>query len=311
MRKATRTVAAILTALVAPAAGGCSASNGVALQPPSSSVAAAAPAGKNGGELLYVSDVFNHLVYVYSYPHLVFKQTLAGVSDPFGECTDAHGNVFVVDTGNLDVLEYARGNATPKATLSDPGSVPLGCAVDPVTGDLAVTNRETNGGPGDVAIYRRGHTTPKKRFTNASFNEMVLCGYDPSGNLFVDGVTASERFVFGELPRGGKTLATVTLDERFASPGAVQWDGQYLAVGDESTGAIYRFSIDGQQGTTAGTTRLNGTNEIFQFSIRGSRVIGPNGGSGSVDIWKYPAGGTPVKGISGLREPVAVVISKP
>jgi DNA-binding beta-propeller fold protein YncE len=299
-----------LGACVLLAAGGCSGRGSVAPLAPVSALPESPQTGGHRHELLYVSDVYADVVYVYSYPDGILEQSLTGFRQPFGECADAHGNVFIANPGNFDVLEYAHGAATPKATLSDAGSVPLGCAVDPVTGNVAVTDRETNGGPGDVAIYRRGHTTPQRRYTNPAFNEMVLCGYDPRGNLFVNGVTASEQFLFAELPRGGKTLATITLDEHFFSPGGVVWDGSALVVGDESTGAVYRFAIEGSKGTTTGTTRLGGTNEIFQFSIRGSHLIGPNAGSGSVSSWKYPKGGAPIRTISGLREPVAAVISK-
>ena len=190
-------------------------------------------------------------------------QTLTGFSSLAGECMNKHGDVFVVDAGAAAVLEYAHGATTPKATISDSGSIPNGCAIDPVTGNVAVANFSTDGGSGDVAIYARGKTQPKKRYTDPSFGGMVLCGYDPAGNLFVDGNTPEESFAFAVLRQGSNTLADVTLDQAIISPGGVQWDGKYLAVGDESTGKIYQFAINGQNGTTTGTTTLGEANKVF------------------------------------------------
>ena len=124
----------------AAALAGCSGaapSGGPGLLPQRVAASAPAPAG---GALLYVTDTVTSDVYVFSYPKGKLKQTLTGFTDPAGECADAQGNVFISNTGGSNIVEYAHGGTTPIATLKDPGFFPIGCSVNPLTGDLAVTN---------------------------------------------------------------------------------------------------------------------------------------------------------------------------
>ncbi len=262
--------------------------------------------------LLYVSDTETSDVYVYTYPGGVLKQTLGGFIDPGGECVDAKGDVFVTNTGGLNIVEYAHGASTPAATLNDPGYFPFGCAVDPTTGNLAVTNFSTasGSGSGNVVIYEHAKGKPKKRYGDAAINGMLLCGYDDKGNLFVNGLTQASTTGFAELPKGGKKLIDIALDQNIVAAGGVQWDGKYVAVGDEASDTIYRFSISGKKGTTAGVAALSGGSAVVQFWIDGSKIVGPNSGLGSVGIWKYPAGGAPAKTIGGLYVPLGTVVSR-
>ncbi|HEU5479584.1 MAG TPA: hypothetical protein VFU90_07100, partial [Candidatus Tumulicola sp.] len=171
-------------------------------------------------DLLYVSDTDTSEVYVFSYPQGKPKGALTGFTDPAGVCVDAHGNVFVTNTGGFNVLEYAHGGTTPIATLKDAGYFPVGCSVDPKTGNLAVTNFATSSSTqGNVVIYKGAKGRPTGFYTNPNMSEMLLCGYDASGNLFVDGTTASSAAKFAELPSGKTKLVLLTLNQSIASPG--------------------------------------------------------------------------------------------
>ena len=75
---------------------------------------------------------------------------------PQGECSDSHGDVFITDAFGSNIQEFAHGGTTPIANLSDVGEEASGCAVDSVTGNLAVTNYY----PGNVAIYKNAEGTP-------------------------------------------------------------------------------------------------------------------------------------------------------
>lgn len=263
------------------------------------------------GALLYISDTLTSDVYVYSYPKGKLVMTLADFNVPSGECVDASGDVFVANTGDSDIVEYAHGEKTPVAKLKDAGYFPVGCSVDPESGNLAVTNFPFNGsGQGDVVIYDRAKGRPKHHYADAAIADMLLCSYDGSGNLFLDGLTSASAFAFAELPKGGSKLIDITLNRSIASAGGVEWDGKYVAVGDQSTSTIYQFSISGTSGTEEGSTQLSGATQIFQFWIDGAKLIGPDSGQADAGIWNYPAGGAPVKTITGLYAPLGAVVSR-
>ena len=119
-------------------------------------------------DLLYLSDDGNGNVYVYSFPGAKLQGTLTGLSVPTGECADKAGDVWIVEEGTNDIVEYAHGGTVPIATLSDPGNAPEACAVDPTTGNLAVANPQTlSAGVGSVGVYAHAQgtrrSTPRAR----------------------------------------------------------------------------------------------------------------------------------------------------
>jgi hypothetical protein len=254
-------------------------------------------------DLLYVSDVYT--VTVYSYPGGKHVGTLHGFYAPLGECADRGGDVFIAN-GDM-VWEYAHGGGRRIKTLSMPGYLAQACAVDPTTGDLAVTWYK-GVSQGYVAVYQDARGTPALyRQEKMTFN---FCGYDDVGNLFVDGA-APYRFAFAELPRKGDKLKTVMLDRSIGFAGPVQWDGRNVAVGDESTDTIYRFAISGSTGRLEGSTSLSGAQSLLGWSIAGRRVVGADDIPSTVRYWAYPAGGSPTKAVTkAVFHPFGVAISK-
>lgn len=260
--------------------------------------------------LLYVSDDGTNDVYVYLYPQGTLQGTLTGFSVPEGECVDKRGNIFVANNEAQTILEYAHGGVTPIATLSDDGYFPAGCSVDPATGNLAVANTyDTSFSSGSVAIYQKATGKPTY-YTDAALVYPHFCGYDAHGNLYLDGLNSDFSFAFADLPKGSSIFTNVTLNQSIGFAGQVQWDGKYVAVGDDDANTIYQFTIRGTSGTKAGSTQLNGERDVAQFWIAGSKVIGPDTLNGDVGFWNYPAGGSETKTISGLSQPFGATISK-
>ncbi len=297
---------------------GCGASQTLAVNP------TAANANRSGGSsiageakrsaLLYVSDLNTGDVEVFSYPGGTLKGTLTGFSAPHGLCVDKAGDVFVASTGSSQIFEYAHGGSSPIATLDDAGYMPNGCSADPTTGNLAVANIfPAHSGGGSVSIFRHAKGKPKI-YTESSLFYYYFCGYDAKGNLFVDGTSYHAAFAFAELPAGSKSMIPIVLDQQIRYPGGVQWDGKYLAVGDQyylsGPSVIYEFSISGSQGTKVGTTSLSDSCDVLQFWIDGRRVIAPDDCSPYVKYFKYPAGGTSTKSISDPNQPVGATVSR-
>ncbi len=129
-----------------------------------------------------------YTITVYSYPKGKLVGTLSDFSKPYGECVDKSGNVYITDSSFGKIYEYAHGGTKPIRALKDPSYQPYGCAVDPTTGNLAVANySDDSAREGDVAIYRKAKGFPKS-YIGYDFYYYYYLGYDPKGNLYVDGL---------------------------------------------------------------------------------------------------------------------------
>lgn len=248
-------------------------------------------------DLLYVSDSDGQ-VDVFSYPDGKQVGVLKGFSSPAGLCSDSKGDVYVVNTNLLNILEYKHGGKKVIATLNDFGHYPFGCSVDPKSKNVAVANySDTLLGPGSVSIFDGGKGVPHS-YQDTAFTEYFFCGYDDRGNLFVDGAdSGSYHTLFAELANGSSTLTSITLNKTIGYPGAVQWDGKYVAVQDALSRIIYRFSIAGSTGTSMGSIHLKGDVDhlVTQFWVSGTTIVVPFGTqprqAHSVGFWSYPGGG--------------------
>ncbi len=254
---------------------------------------------KTNQDLLYVGGSNGNYTSILSYPSLQLIGKLQGHAT--GLCSDAKGNVFVttwsVKPPRGDVLEYAHGGTKPVAKLAD-GYRPVGCAVDPKTGNLAVANLgDVSGEETNIEIWRRARGTPEF-WSDPSFRFFLFCTYDDQGNLFTDGVSKSSTFQLAEMPSNG-TLEDVSLNQAIEEPGNVQWDGTYVAVSDDKAHMLYRFAITSYTGTLEGATTLTGwhTTEPAQTWISGSTVVAPYGPGEAkkVGLWSYPDGGAPAQ----------------
>jgi hypothetical protein len=271
--------------------------------------------------LLYVSDDGTFDVYVYDYPQGTLVGTLTGFNTPDGLCVDKAGNVFVTNTGDGNVLEYAHGGTSPIATLSDSGEYPYDCAIDPLDGNLAVMNEnDSSGSGGNVEIYKHAKGTPTPYSVPPDFFTVNFGDYDPQGNLFVwgTGQSASDYSVFGEMPNGSKQIMDVTLPGSIgvgATGDNVAWDGKYLTVGGGAS--VYQITVSGSTATLVGTTSLADASDVAQYSVlhsrkpkQGKTLVGPDCFDANVKFYNYPAGGNPTMTLTGFTLPYGSVVSK-
>ena len=258
--------------------------------------------------LLYLSDE-SGLVYVYAYPSLAPMGTLAGMTTPAGLCTDRKGDVWVTDTIRSQVVEFAHGGTVPIRTLQDGEGYLYACAVNPRNGDLAIANNTIGGDDaGNVTIFSHGFGKATA-YSDRHVRFVDFLGYDPRGDLLVDGYAAYRRSPWlDELAAGGKKLKHIAWHgPRINHPGGVQWDGSSWAIGTTS-GVIYQTA----NGAVKGKTTLEDACYADQFFIDGSRVIASSlcNSVGVFHIYKYPDGGAPLKTIAGFTYPYGAVISR-
>ncbi len=255
------------------------------------------------GSLLYLAGGSG--VSIYTFP--VIREY--GSLDVYGFetylCSDKAGNVWVAEWDNYYVVEYSHGGTKPIKTLTNAARYAMGCSVDPTTGNLAVANMiDQTGPPGNLFVYSptgsvAGYASPKYEYYWSP-------GYDDRGNLFVEATTFDGKNQLVELPKGGSNLQTVHMSQAIHYPAGVQWDGTYLAVGDQmyqgrDVSGIYRVKVTGSRATVVGSLKLTGTcgaSDILQFWISGAHIVGPDMNCNTEGIYRYPRGGEPIENLS-------------
>lgn len=288
-------------------------------------VPAAARSDVRGQNLLYVAG--GTWVTLLTYPQGKTVGRYPNVPFTGGECADAAGDVFVTTGEGASVLIFYRGDLGAPTVVSDPGFYAAGCAVDPTSGDLAVTNSVSLASQaGSVAIYSSVYQSPKV-YTIPKFYDYAYCSYDASGNLFVDGTDNAEpvpHVKFAELSKGANAFFKISVDRKLKSAGGVLWDGKYIAIGDPIAAILYRLDVSGSQATIVGSTKFNSPKPLGQFWIApATNRVGKYRGQvfisteccGSkyqnIGYWKYPDGGSPIKTISGFASGYGVALSVP
>jgi len=268
-------------------------------------------------DLVYVSHREDGSVYAYTYPGGKLEGQLLDVRAN-GLCSDRYGDVFVLESNQI--LKYAHGDARPIATFRNFLGVSFQfCAVDPVTGNLAVSGGSYP--QTAVAIYTDASTAPKIYRPGKLNGGYWSCTYDDEGNLLVEGSTrtrsAGGAVNLVELAAGSAQFRNVAWNG--AAPGrlgSIQWDGEYVAAespaGSSASPAIFRYAVSAGRATFVGETPLRATANPIQFWIHDGNVIVPNAGpsaAAGVLFYGYPAGGSPTKIVKDALDPQTATVS--
>lgn len=263
-----------------------------------------APEAK-GEDLLYASS--SNIVTIYAYPTDKVVGKLTGFGSAQGLCSDKNGNVWVTDSRSSQISEYPHAGTKPIAILSDQNE-PVGCAVDPNSGNLAIANYDDN-----VFIYPQASGTPTE-YIDRDFYTMQFCIYDASGNLYINGYRGTHQGFEPAgmlwLSSGGTRLQRFKLEGRrhhgVPSSGGLQWDGKNVVIGYGGThnNVVYRVSDSGpiakvvkKISLTAESGFIPGDNPLIVYK---GNLIGMYDVNSTQYIawWRYPEGGTPVKQFS-------------
>ncbi|HEX4012773.1 MAG TPA: hypothetical protein VHX17_02650 [Candidatus Cybelea sp.] len=280
------------------------------------------PDAGNAPRLLFISDDGTNDVYMFKMPSMTLKGTLTGFSEPQGMCADKAGNIWITNTGTLQIYQYSR-TGTLLNTLSDPDGDPVGCAIDKSTGDLAVTNIFDNSGNATVDVYANATGTPTS-YSNPAQSENFFPSYDNSGNLYVDGF-GNSGFSLSVLPSGSSSMTTVSVSGgTIFFPGGMNYKGGSLIIGDQecnggSDSCQYATTVSGSTATITGSTPLEnsdgGACDVDQGTIapQGKYFAGgcitEGSGASTAARWAYPAGGIPTNFSTNVSEPIGAAIS--
>ncbi|HEY1654251.1 MAG TPA: hypothetical protein VGF86_03970 [Candidatus Tumulicola sp.] len=267
-------------------------------------------------ELLYVVDSDRLLMYAYRNGRAKPFAQIAGIEYSSDLCADAGGNVFVVDESGRQIVEYAHGATSPLETFDDKIGPPIGCAADPVTGNLAVVNSyDGHYKSASVLVFTPGSALPK-RYGEKRIWRLEACAYDDKGDLFVFALSRSESPYLIELPSGGSNLVDLEIKGvSLTTFGGMQWRGRYLVIGSTQyagpyRSVLYEFAVDGKVAMHKRTIRLQHSGDVSNFVLQGDRVIAPDGDE-YLPIFAYPSGALVSVITKGLGRPTAVTLSEP
>jgi hypothetical protein len=256
-----------------------------------------------GSAFLYISDSGTDDVQMYHWPKPSNPvATLTGFDEPQGLCNDGK-NAYVANTGDRDIVVYAAGATSPSRTIPDPDGYPIECSFDPASAGLAVVNIINNSyGQGSIDIYRNATGKPHD-ITSKELPKPFSVRYDASGDLFIVGINSSSVPVLAELRANSKHIHIICPSLNLGPfPGALGWDGTYIVLG-------------GMKGSQQGLFRIKGCKPIgfipighvVNFYIDGNRIVVPDPGNASVNVYSYPKGKL-LSTISGFSEPIGVTI---
>jgi hypothetical protein len=266
------------------------------------------PATNQRGARFFVSDAGDETVDLFGYKSLKQLDQITGLSEPQGMCSHRK-TAWLANTGGSDFIHF---NAAGKVIgiLPDPGQFPVGCAVDK-HGDLAGANIiSTNSGPGSVSIWAGGHGSPTN-YPITGMARVYFLAYDPDGNLFADGSSASGVFELAELAKGASAFVPLTVDGATINfPGSLQYAYGALALVDQSGSAghsvVYQAHVSGKVATIVSKTELNDALDAVGSCITPfGTIIVADAADLDVQIYAYPGGGNPLHTIQpGFGQPI-------
>ena len=262
-----------------------------------------------GGAAIYLTDDTANTITVFSKTFTATAQ-LTGLPNPAGIARDPLGDVFVANIGGADVVEYARGLKSVKATLADPGQDPIDVAVDATTGTVGVANVTKQGvsGPGSVTFYAKGATTPCATVGDPNWAEVFFAAFDARGRLYIDGVATSGGTLVGVVSGGCAATKIATLGgTHLAFPGSigVLKDGSIL-LDDQGSGhgsTVYEYAppVNGTFGKARATVALTSSLDAVSVSLdeTGKHLFAADARASNNKEFLFPVGGLPIRTFSG------------
>ena len=236
------------------------------------------------------------------YPCFDKRGTLSiSFSNPTTLCIDNAGAVYVVNAGAYDVIKWDPSTSSEFVYNPENGNYPLGCAVNPSNGDLAVTLHSVPSNPSQhsgIAVYQPGNPNAVQSRVVPGLATIAFDGYDKHGNLFFDGTDGSGNVVLYRYVRYNFKQITIS-GATLQNAGPVQYADGSLTVMDGQAFTVYRMQ---ENGAVTGSTILVGLTKsgsypdtLYQSYILNKNIFATFSSSNPafpfiIDTWKYPSG---------------------
>ncbi|HEX8816850.1 MAG TPA: hypothetical protein VF753_15235 [Terriglobales bacterium] len=260
---------------------------------------------QQAGASIFTSDYEDNAVWWYDTKGDLLGTITNNLLNPQGLVTDAKNNLYVADTGNSNLLIYAKPYTKTPKTLDASGWYPVGISQFNNGEWVAAANIfATNGDAGSVLIYRYNKLV--RTITNSSFFEYYFCAFDSKGNLFVDGRDDNGNTILGVVlsaTAGGSTLKVISTGNTIEFPGgiAVNASGQ-VAIDDQDASTVYTYNglAHGSLGNPIKTTPLSGVGDGVNFAFMGGGKTLWVADAVNLNLtqYNYPKGGSSINTIT-------------
>jgi hypothetical protein len=249
----------------------------------------------------YIFNVYGSYGSIFDYP-----KSTAMIGQIYGAggqgCTNVlygYGKNIFWNAGRTNdlITEYKVPHKVLR-TLSLDYTFTSSCAMN-TSGDLAVGVLLGNSyGPGGQVVIFKNAIGSGKVYKTPLAKE-YFDGYDSSGNLFADGLLAGYYFGLVELPKGHRKFVSIKTSNSPDFPGSVQWDGKYVTVFDQNANALYQYTVSGTTATLKNTVQFKGSSDCAQTWIVKGLLYCADAGNENGEVFKYPAGGSPIATFTG------------
>jgi hypothetical protein len=250
------------------------------------------PEARRGRDLLYISDGYNNIVYVYQKDALSrgpIGEITYGVDGPCGLAVDARNDLYVADGNAPNIMVFKPGQTQPFRTYTNGLTAPCGIAVSPHTGRLYVANGASN-----VVEYPKGSLNPDRTISFQGLEGHLPIGLalDEHDNAFVTALGYPTARAY-EIPVGSETPEDLGISGMFVMVGIVVDDKDDVSIVDQGPEDIRIFPPGSDTPKKIITQGLIQP-ELIALGRSERRLYVPDAGlyhyNGGLWVYSYPRG---------------------
>jgi hypothetical protein len=209
--------------------------------------------------------------------------------------TDAKGNLWVPQvigssSGAAEIIEYAPSCGKAGTILQDPDGEGVDIAFGPNGIDYVSTIESSTGGPGSIAVYPAGQTSPTATLSNSNVAISLGVAVDSKGNVYESYIKSESPFAGGVVEyKGGKGKGTVLKGVKIAEPGTLIIDkNNNMIVTDQIANTLDTYAPPYTKAPA--TFPLQGTAIQCAIDAAEDNIACADTQNDAIDVYAYPAG---------------------